>query len=432
MALRSDRHEHKRVRVTDELLSAYIDGEVTPEERIAVEQAIERDPEMALRLRALRQTIALLSELPRAPLPRTFTLSEADVVSLYKRPFWLRWQSSLLAFSLRGATAIAATLLVVLLISDLWWARQTAIPADRSAAPTMLETPNTALPFERLPAAATVIAQAPTATPTEEIIAAKAATETAPAAQATVQETALAAMAAEWPTQELPMPENTVPEVTVVTVEPVSPAVEALAVPVEETPTPETAAQEEEAIEQTEPPMAPGMLEPPSEIPFRGAVAPVPLGAGGGAEGGSGGLPGVIRMPAAQPLAPRGVPPEESERTRMPETALMPTSTPTSTVTPTSSSTATPSPTATSSPTPTSTLAITPSPIPMAAPALPTPTPIAIAQAEASALEGPIGELPANQPGPFGLSRAQTHALEVALGALVAILGIASWLIRPR
>ncbi|MCS7220589.1 MAG: zf-HC2 domain-containing protein [Anaerolineae bacterium] len=426
MASRSERHEHKRIRVTDELLSAYLDDEVTPEERAAVEQAIARDPEIALRLRALRQTIALLSELPRAPLPRAFTLSEADVSPLYKRPFWLRWRFSLLAFSLRGATAIAAALLVVLLVSDLWWARQTAIPADRGTTQTMLETPNTPLPLEESPAAATAIAQAPTATPTEEVIAAQAANEAAPAAQVTVQEAAPTVMAAERPTQELPTPEHAVSEMTIVTAEAVSSVIEALAAPVEGTPTPETAVQEEAAIEQTEPPMAPGMLEPPDAIPFRGAVAPVPPGAGGGAEGG--GAPGAIRIPFAQPLAPRQVPPEESGMAVMPEAALMLTSTPTSTPT------ATPSPTATPTPAPTATSTVTPSPTFEVMTALPTPTPasVAIAQAEASAPEGLIGELPASQPGPFGLSRAQTRTLEVALGALVVILGIASWLIRPR
>ncbi|QLQ04929.1 MAG: zf-HC2 domain-containing protein [Anaerolineae bacterium] len=65
--------------ISDELLSAYLDGEVTPEERTLVERSIASNSDVAWRLGALRQTVAIVGQLPRVPLPRSFTLREADV-----------------------------------------------------------------------------------------------------------------------------------------------------------------------------------------------------------------------------------------------------------------------------------------------------------------------------------------------------------------
>ncbi|MCC6454891.1 MAG: hypothetical protein IT328_08125 [Caldilineaceae bacterium] len=62
-------------RITDELLSAYIDGEVSEQERTLVEAAIAADEEIAWRLNSLRQTVTLLRELPELALPRSFTLT---------------------------------------------------------------------------------------------------------------------------------------------------------------------------------------------------------------------------------------------------------------------------------------------------------------------------------------------------------------------
>ncbi|MCD6290613.1 MAG: zf-HC2 domain-containing protein, partial [Anaerolineae bacterium] len=115
----SDRRQEPHIRITDELLSAYLDGEVTLEERRAVENAVEQDPDVAFRLHSLQHTVSLLSSLPRAPLPRSFMLSEADVTST-RQPFWRRWGRARLSLYLRGATALAATLLLVLLIGDFW------------------------------------------------------------------------------------------------------------------------------------------------------------------------------------------------------------------------------------------------------------------------------------------------------------------------
>jgi hypothetical protein len=62
-------------RITDELLSAYIDGEVTEQERAFIETAIAQDEEIAWRVNSLRQTVTLLRDLPELTLPRSFALT---------------------------------------------------------------------------------------------------------------------------------------------------------------------------------------------------------------------------------------------------------------------------------------------------------------------------------------------------------------------
>ncbi len=66
-------------RITDDLLSAYIDDAVTEQERSLVETAIAADTEVAWRLDTLQQTVLLLRSLPELALPRSFTITAADV-----------------------------------------------------------------------------------------------------------------------------------------------------------------------------------------------------------------------------------------------------------------------------------------------------------------------------------------------------------------
>jgi hypothetical protein len=61
--------------ITDELLSAYIDDEVTEQERSLVEKAIAADEVIAWRVDSLRQTVTMLQDLPELAMPRSFTLS---------------------------------------------------------------------------------------------------------------------------------------------------------------------------------------------------------------------------------------------------------------------------------------------------------------------------------------------------------------------
>lgn len=103
-----------------DLLSSYLDGEITEEERDLVEQALAASPELQRDLETLRRTVALLTALPPMPAPRPFTLTEADVKSvtpparnLFGLPAWFR-----------GVAALAAVLLCVIAAGSLFWSMQ--------------------------------------------------------------------------------------------------------------------------------------------------------------------------------------------------------------------------------------------------------------------------------------------------------------------
>ncbi len=105
-----------------ELLSPYLDGEVSGEERGLVEEALAVSDELRADLDTLRQTVSLLQALPSVPAPRPFTLSEADVGlsapaaggrGFFGLPAWLA-----------GLAAAAAALVCVLAVGGLFLAGQ--------------------------------------------------------------------------------------------------------------------------------------------------------------------------------------------------------------------------------------------------------------------------------------------------------------------
>jgi anti-sigma factor RsiW len=61
------------ISITDDLLSAYIDGEVSPVERERVERALARSESLRAELRALRRASRADAELPRVALPADFS-----------------------------------------------------------------------------------------------------------------------------------------------------------------------------------------------------------------------------------------------------------------------------------------------------------------------------------------------------------------------
>jgi anti-sigma factor RsiW len=79
-----------------ELLSAYLDGEVTATEQALVEHALAASSELREDLDTLRQTITLIVGLPKVAAPRPFTLSEADIgpAARPKAPSLPAWMSS--------------------------------------------------------------------------------------------------------------------------------------------------------------------------------------------------------------------------------------------------------------------------------------------------------------------------------------------------
>jgi len=141
--------------INQELLSAFIDGEVNIQEQQLVEQAMAADPEIFWQVESLRHTVALLRELPAIPLPQSFVLPEArvaDVVGARRaaaRQAASRstssggglWQN-LIDFLgggnllLRNAAAVAAVAFFVLVAGDLLPGSPTmqAIPAAAPAA----------------------------------------------------------------------------------------------------------------------------------------------------------------------------------------------------------------------------------------------------------------------------------------------------------
>ena len=101
---RMDGRVHKQVA---ELLSAYIDGQVSAGERALVERHLAACPACTRELAALRLTVRMLRQLPVVSAPRAFTLSQSKVAPA--RPGVWRW-----VFGAPGlATGLAAFLCVV-------------------------------------------------------------------------------------------------------------------------------------------------------------------------------------------------------------------------------------------------------------------------------------------------------------------------------
>ncbi len=126
--------------VDEDLVAAYVDGDVTTEERQRVETAMAASEQVAWEVNTLRQTVELLQDLPSVPLPRSFTLTEdqvADVLqerrSLAKvsasppreiesppESAWQRFLSFLNGgdLALRNAAALAAVLLLLVFVAE--------------------------------------------------------------------------------------------------------------------------------------------------------------------------------------------------------------------------------------------------------------------------------------------------------------------------
>ena len=100
----------------DQLLSASLDGELSPNDAARVAGLVEQDPAARRDLQTLTYTRQLLAETPRAPVPRAFTLNESMAgVRSPQRAGWLAW---LQPMHLRLAAAMMAVLLVVLVAGD--------------------------------------------------------------------------------------------------------------------------------------------------------------------------------------------------------------------------------------------------------------------------------------------------------------------------
>jgi len=100
--------EHEYV---GERLSAYIDGELPPEEQGVVERHLASCQDCQWNLATLRQTVQWTRELPTVPVPHVFTIPVAARLDRARR--W-RWSLPVL----QGATASVALLLVFVVAGD--------------------------------------------------------------------------------------------------------------------------------------------------------------------------------------------------------------------------------------------------------------------------------------------------------------------------
>src|SRR5947209_832947 len=118
--------------IDDEILSAYLDGQVSPAERDAVEAAIAADPAVRARMNDLRLTVTLLRALPQPAPRRTFILTPQQAAAI--RPVRVPWLVRIFP-TVAAVSAIAAVLCLVLIAGDFatggFGAKQAA-PVSRS------------------------------------------------------------------------------------------------------------------------------------------------------------------------------------------------------------------------------------------------------------------------------------------------------------
>ncbi|MCO6452736.1 MAG: zf-HC2 domain-containing protein [Caldilineales bacterium] len=124
--------------ISDDLLSAYIDGQLTADERVRIEQALTADASAQQRMTTLKYTVDLFKQAPSLTLPHAFVLSEQDVlvsggrVRGVKGPsFWQRLLGPLNKIMPLATAAVAVVLLLTFALPYL--SGQQSAPAAESA-----------------------------------------------------------------------------------------------------------------------------------------------------------------------------------------------------------------------------------------------------------------------------------------------------------
>jgi len=181
--------------ISDELLSAYIDRQISGAELQRVEMALASEPALQQRLASLQATVSLLQKTPSLVVPRAFVLSENQVLAAggrvkgVKQPsFWEKWLPKMMPV----ATAFIAILFVFSFAYT---------PPGQGELPMA----TTAQETEAVPMARSMAAEksAPAAKSVEE-------EEAAPAAFSTEQRGAAAIMATETADDQAKEPEMAV------------------------------------------------------------------------------------------------------------------------------------------------------------------------------------------------------------------------------
>ena len=142
--------------VDEDLVAAYVDGDVSTEERQRVEAAMAASEQVAWEVNTLRQTVQLLQDMPPVPLPRSFTLTEDQVADVLQERRSLAkveappprqvedqedtaWQRFLRFLNggdlaLRNAAALAAVLLLVVFVAEFQLQRNPSGPPTGESA----------------------------------------------------------------------------------------------------------------------------------------------------------------------------------------------------------------------------------------------------------------------------------------------------------
>jgi hypothetical protein len=154
-----------------EQLSAYLDRQLSEEERRTLEERLENEPELRRALDELRATVGVLHDLEPVRPPRSFTIAPESVAP---RRSWLGWLT---------AVPVAAVLMIALLFSQMQGAPSAALApvAQQAAAPTAAPASESSAAREAPPpapeaAAPITMDAAATAAPAAEPTAAPAAT----------------------------------------------------------------------------------------------------------------------------------------------------------------------------------------------------------------------------------------------------------------
>ncbi|MBI9049408.1 MAG: hypothetical protein JEZ00_08310 [Anaerolineaceae bacterium] len=113
-----------------EMLSAYLDAQLSDDERGKVESAIKNDPELQKQLERLDATRRLLRNAPWLKVPRNFTLTEAMLPQKTPFRFWMPAMSI--------SSALAAILLVFTYVTNLGGLGSPFLTQNRSIAQDMM------------------------------------------------------------------------------------------------------------------------------------------------------------------------------------------------------------------------------------------------------------------------------------------------------
>lgn len=130
-----------------ELLSSYLDNQLTVAERMSLERRLRLEPELRAELEELRTTIGLVRDITPVTPPRAFTLDPAQVQP--RRPFLSGW--------IRFGSALAALVLALTVTTMLFVSRQESQSAasvaqmEAAAAPTSDSAAHSATRSDALP-----------------------------------------------------------------------------------------------------------------------------------------------------------------------------------------------------------------------------------------------------------------------------------------